>query len=328
MEDWTMNLREAMVGTLSLALTIAATPAGAQNYPQKPVRFVLPFPPGGGTDTLGRVLGQKLGETLGQQVLIDNRPGAGANIGAEVAAKAPPDGYTIFMGNVAHTINATLYSRLNYDLLKDFAPVTMLGRTPNLVVVHPSLPTRSVKDLIALAKAKPNALNYASSGSGSSSHLAGELFKILSGIKMVHVPYKGGGPAVTSLMAGEASVGFATMPSVLTQVMSGKLRGLAVTGSGRSQGAPELPTVSESGLPGYEATTWYCLLVPAGTSKDVVARLNTDATRVLASTDVVTRLTSIGYEIGGTTPDQLAAYMKSEIQKWGKVVKATDIKAD
>jgi len=299
-----------------------------QGYPQKPIRFVLPFPPGGGTDTLGRVVGQKLGETLGQQVIIDNRPGAGANIGAEVAAKSPPDGYTLFMGNVAHTINVTLYSRLNYDLLRDFAPVTMLGLTPNLIVVHPSVPAHTVKQLIALAKAKPGELNYASAGSGSSSHLAGELFKNLTGVQMVHVPYKGGGPAVTNLMAGEASVGFATMPSVLAQAKSGKLRALAVTTGRRSQGAPEVPTVIEAGLPGYEASTWYCLLVPAATPKEIIMRLNVDTGKVLAMPDVNARLTGLGYEVAGTTPEQLSAYMRSEIQKWGKVVKATNVRAD
>ena len=280
--------------TAAIALAVLTTAAQGQGYPHKPIRFVLPFPPGGGTDTLGRVVGQKLGETLGQQVIVDNRPGAGANSGAEVAAKSPPDGYTLFMGNVAHTINATLYSRLNYDLLRDFAPVTMLGLTPNLIVVHPSVPARSVKELVALAKAKPGALNYASAGSGSSSHLAGELFKNLSDVQMVHVPYKGGGPAVTNLMAGEASVGFATMPSVLAQVKSGKLRALAVTTSGRSQGAPEVPTVIESGIPGYEASTWYCLLVPAATPKELIARLNADTGKVLAIADVKARLTGLG----------------------------------
>lgn len=311
-----------------IALAVLSPVAYPQGYPQKPIRFVLPFPPGGGTDTLGRVVGQKLGETLGQQVIIDNRPGAGANIGAEVAAKSPPDGYTLFMGNVAHTINVTLYSRLNYDLLRDFAPVTMLGLTPNLIVVHPSVPAHTVKQLIALAKAKPGELNYASAGSGSSSHLAGELFKNLTGVQMVHVPYKGGGPAVTNLMAGEASVGFATMPSVLAQAKSGKLRALAVTTGRRSQGAPEVPTVIEAGLPGYEASTWYCLLVPAATPKEIIMRLNVDTGKVLAMPDVNARLTGLGYEVAGTTPEQLSAYMRSEIQKWGKVVKATNVRAD
>ena len=239
------------------AVTLGAFPtlASAQTYPQKPIRFILPFPPGGGTDTLGRIVGQKLGESLGQQVVIDNRPGAGANIGAELAAKSPPDGYTIFMGNVAHTINASLYSKLNYDLVRDFAPVTMLGLTANIVVVHPSVPAKSLKELIALAKARPGELNYASSGSGGSSHLAGELFKNMAHINMTHIPYKGGGPAVVNLISGEASVGFATMPSALPHVKAGKLRALAVTRCQRSQATPNLPTVAEAGVPGYEAST-------------------------------------------------------------------------
>lgn len=312
------------------AVTLSAfpVPAFAQAYPQKPIRFILPFPPGGGTDTLGRVVGQKLGETLGQQVVIDNRPGAGANIGAEIAAKSPADGYTLFMGNVAHTINVSLYSNLNYDLVKDFAPVTMLGLTANIVVVHPSVPAKSVKELIALAKARPGQLNYASSGSGSSSHLAGELFKNLAHVSMTHIPYKGGGPAVTSLISGEASVGFATMPSVLPHVKAGKLRGLAVTTSRRSQAAPALPTVAEAGLPDYEASTWYCLLFPAGAPKDIVARLNAETIKVLGHADVKNRLAGLGYEIITSTPEELAAHIRSEIVKWGKVVKASGIRDD
>jgi tripartite-type tricarboxylate transporter receptor subunit TctC len=312
------------------AVTLGAFPtlASAQTYPQKPIRFILPFPPGGGTDTLGRIVGQKLGESLGQQVVIDNRPGAGANIGAELAAKSPPDGYTIFMGNVAHTINASLYSKLNYDLVKDFAPVTMLGLTANIVVVHPSVPAKSLKELIALAKARPGELNYASSGSGSSSHLAGELFKNMAHINMTHIPYKGGGPAVVNLISGEASVGFATMPSALPHVKAGKLRALAVTTSQRSQAAPDLPTVAEAGVPGYEASTWYCLLLPAGTPHDIVARLNAEMVKVLRHADVKNRLTGLGYEITTTTPEQLAAHIRSEIAKWGKVVKATGIHVD
>ena len=312
------------------AVTLGAFPAlaSAQTYPQKPIRFILPFPPGGGTDTLGRIVGQKLGESLGQQVVIDNRPGAGANIGAELAAKSPPDGYTIFMGNVAHTINESLYSKLNYDLVRDFAPVTMLGLTANIVVVHPSVPAKSLKELIALAKARPGELNYASSGSGSSSHLAGELFKNMAHINMTHIPYKGGGPAVVNLISGEASVGFATMPSALPHVKAGKLRALAVTTSQRSQAAPDLPTVAEAGVPGYEASTWYCLLLPAGTPHDIVARLNTEMVKVLGHADVKNRLTGLGYEITTTTPEQLAAHIRSEIAKWGKVVKATGIHVD
>ena len=311
-----------------VAIALTASAHAQSTYPQKSVRLVLPFPPGGGTDTLGRILGQKLGESLGQTVVIDNRPGAGANIGAEIAAKAPPDGYTLLMGTVAHAINVTLYRKLQYDFVRDFAPVTMLGITPNIVVVHPSVPAKSVKELVALARSRPGALNYASSGSGSSAHLAGELFKSMARVDMVHVPYKGGGPAVANLVAGEASVGFATMPSALPHVKAAKLRALAVTTSTRSASAPEVPTVAEAGLPGYEASTWYCLLAPAGISKEIVARLHDDTLKALANADVKNRIAAAGYEIVTTTPDELAAYLKSEIDKWGRVVKTIGIRAD
>ena len=241
----------ARYGWLSIiaAVLLAISSAHAQ-YPAKPVRLIVPFPPAAGTDTLARIYGQKLGDLLGQQVLIDNRPGGGTNIGAEIAAKSPPDGYTALMGNIAHAINVTLYSKLAYDFVKDFAPVTLLASTPNILVVHPSLPVRSVKELIALAKARPGQLDYASSGSGSSSHLAAELFSSMAGVKMTHIPYKGGGPAVVALAGGQVSVGFATTPSVIGHIKSGKMRGLAVTTAQRSPSTPELPTMSEAGRRG------------------------------------------------------------------------------
>ena len=302
-------------------------PAQVQ-YPNKPVRLVLPFPPGGGTDTLGRVVGAKLSDSLGQQVVIENRPGAGANIGAEVVAKSVPDGYTLLMGNIAHAINVTLYSKLGYDLQKDLAPVSLLASTPNIVVVHPSVPATSVKELIAVAKARPGQLDFASSGSGSSAHLAGELFSNLAGIKMTHVPYKGGGPAVIALLGGQVSVGFATTPSVINHVKSGKLRGLAVTGARRSPSSPELPTVSESGLPGFEVVGWYGLLVPSGTSREIVSRLHAESVKLLKLPDVKERLDATGFEPIGTTPDEFGAYIRSEVEKWAKVVKASGIRAD
>ena len=250
---------------LALAAVLAGiAPAHAQ-YPTKPIRFILPFPPGGGTDTLARILGAKLSDGLSQQVILDNRPGAGANIGAEIAAKSPPDGYTLLMGNIAHTINMTLYRKLNYNFIKDFAAVSLLASAPNIVVVHPSVPAKSVKELVALARARPGELDYASSGSGSSAHLAAVLLLELTKTKMNHVPYKDGGPAVVALVSGEVSVGFATTPSVINHVKSGKLRALAVTGAKRSPAAPELPTVSEAGIPGYEMSGWYGMLVPTGT---------------------------------------------------------------
>ncbi len=314
---------------VSLLLCTVVSNAFAQaQYPAKPIRFILPFPPGGGTDTLGRMIAQKLGETLGQQVVSDNRPGGGANLGAEIAAKSPPDGYTIFMGNVAHTINVSLYPKLNYDLVKDFAPVSILASTPNILVVHPSLPVKSVKELIALTKSRPGQLDFASAGSGSSSHLAGELFNSMGGVKLTHIPYKGGGPAVVALISGQVPVGFATTPSVMPHVASGRLRGLAVTGDRRLPLAPDLPTISEAGITGYEASTWYGLLVPAATPLDIINRLHATTVKILALDDLKKRLESSGFQGIGSTPQDYAAYTNSEIAKWAKVIKAAGIRAD
>jgi tripartite-type tricarboxylate transporter receptor subunit TctC len=311
-----------------LSAGLAVTAHAQAQYPVKPVRLVVPFPPGGGSDALSRILGPKLSEGLGQQVVIENRPGAGANIGAEVAAKSPPDGYTLLMGNVAHAINASLYAKLNYDFVKDFAPVSLLASTPNIVVVHPSVPAKSVKELIALARSRPGQLDFASSGAGSSAHLAGELFMSMAGVKMNHVPYKGGGPAVVALLGGEVSVGFATTPSVVQHVKSGRLRGLAVTTARRSPSTPDLPTVSEAGVKGYEAGTWYGLLAPSGTPKDVVSRLHADSMKSLAAADVKQRLDNAGFEAIGTTPEQFGTYIRSETEKWGKVVRAAGVRVE
>jgi tripartite-type tricarboxylate transporter receptor subunit TctC len=312
----------AALATVGLA---HAQPAG---YPSKSIRFILPFPPGGGTDTLARIVGQKLGEKVGQTVVMDNRPGAGANIGAEIAAHAAPDGYTLLMGNIAHAVNMTLYAKPGYDLATDFAPITLLASTPNILVVNPSVAAKSVQELIVLAKAKPGQLNYASSGSGSSAHLAGELFKNLAGVNLVHIPYKGGGPAVISLVAGEAAIGFATMPSVLPQVKAGKLRALAVTTIKRSPAVPELPTVAEAGVPGYDANTWYGALAPRGTSGAVVLRLHDEFVVIMKSADIRERISVHGYEPETNTPQEFAVYIKAEIVKWGKVVKTAGIRAD
>ncbi len=311
----------------SLAL-LSAVAGAQQNYPNKPIRFILAYPPGGGTDILARILGNKLSENIGQTIVVDNRPGAGANIAAEIAARAAADGYTIFIVNEAHAYNATLYSKLAYDLIKDFAPVTLLASTPNILIVHPSVTAKSVKDLIALAKAKPGQINYASSGSGSSSHLAGELFKNMAGVDLVHIPYKGGGPAVASLVAGEAVVGFATMPSVLPHVKAGRLRGLAVTTARRAPAAPELMTIAEAGVTGYDANSWYGLLAPAKTSKEIVERLNREFVKIISTAEVKDRLAVNGFETETTTPEQFAAYIRSEVAKWGKVIKAAGIRAD
>lgn len=309
-------------------LAVAAVGAAHAQYPAKPIRMIVAFPPGGGSDTLARIVGAKLSETLGQPVVIENRPGAGANIGAEVAAKAPPDGYTVFIGNVANAINMSLYAKPGYDFIKDFAAVNLLASTPNIVVVHPSLPVRSIQQLIVLAKSRPGELDVASSGAGSSAHLAGELFNSLAGTRMNHVPYKGGGPAVAALAGGHVSVGFATTPSVIGHVKSGKLRGLAVTTAARSPATPDLPTVAEAGLKGYEAGTWYGLLVPVATQKDVVARLHGDSMKLLGMPDVKQRLDAAGFEALGSTPEQFAAYIRSEVDKWGKVVRTAGVRVD
>jgi tripartite-type tricarboxylate transporter receptor subunit TctC len=300
----------------------------AQDYPSKPIRFILPFPPGGGTDTLARIVSQKLGENLGQTMVLDNRPGAGANIGAEIGAHSVADGYTLTMGNVAHAINMTLYAKPGYDVVRDFAPITLLASTPNILVVHPSVAAKSVQDLIALAKAKPGQLNYASSGSGSSAHLAAELFKSMAGVNLTHVPYKGGGPAVTSLVGGETVVGFATAPSVIQQIKSGRLRGLAVTTLKRTAAAPELPTIAESGVANYDANTWYGALAPAKTAPAVITRLHAEFVRIMRAPEILERIAVLGYEASTTTPQEFGAYIKSEVAKWGKVVKAAGIRAD
>ncbi|HYC48021.1 MAG TPA: tripartite tricarboxylate transporter substrate binding protein [Burkholderiales bacterium] len=311
-----------------VVLAFAGVGLSHAQYPVKPVRWIVAFPPGGGSDTLARILSAKLSESLGQTIVIDNRPGAGANIGAEIASKAAPDGYTILMGNIAHAINMSLYAKPGYDVVRDFIAVNTLTSTPNVVVVHPSVQVKTLKDLIALAKQKPGQLNMASSGAGSSPHLAGELFNSLAGIRMNHIPYKGGGPAMAALVAGETAVGFATMPSAVGHIKAGKLRALAVTTPKRSPTTPDLPTVVEAGLPGYEAVTWYVLFVPAGTPKPIVTRLFEESRKFLAAPDVKQRLDSTGFEAIGSTPEQAAAFVRAERDKWTKVVRTANIKVD
>ena len=297
-------------------------PAQAQQYPNRSIRLVLPFPPGGGTDTMARAMSNRLGEALGQQIVVDNRGGGGANIGAEIAAKSPPDGYTLFMVTVTHTINATLYRKLGYTLVKDFVPVSHLGSTAYVVVVHPSLPVKSVKELIAFAKARPNEIPHSSSGTGSGPHLAGELFKSMAGVKMLHVPFRGGGPSVIGLVSGEAAVGFTTTPSSIGQIKAGRLRALAVSTAQRSPFLPDLPTVAEAGVPGYDTSAWYGLLAPTGTPKEAIERLNTETAKVLTLPDVKSRLDATGMVVSHSGPEQLGQKIDVEIAKWAKVVKA------
>jgi tripartite-type tricarboxylate transporter receptor subunit TctC len=328
-EEWDMGtVFRCLFSALLPVLLFCSVSATAQGYPARPIRLIVPFPPGGGTDTMARVVAPKLSEFLGQQVVAENRGGAGANIGAELAAKSAPDGYTLMLATITNAIGASLYSKLNYDLVRDFATITQLATTPHILVVHPSVPVKSVKEFVALAKAKPGELAYSSSGSGSAAHLAGELFNSLTGVKTTHVPYKGGGPSMIALVGGEVSLAFATMPSAIGYVRSGRLRGIAVTTDRRSPSTPELPTIAETGVAGYEAGSWYGLSVPAGTSKEIIARLHAETIKVVGLPDVKERLFNAGFEIVTSTPEQFAAFTRNEIQKWGKIVKAAGLKVD
>jgi tripartite-type tricarboxylate transporter receptor subunit TctC len=313
---------------IAFTACFALAPAAHAQYPSKPVRLIVPFPPGGGTDAMARVLAPKLGEGIGQQVVIDNRGGAGATIGTEIAAKSPPDGYTLFLMTVTNAVGMGLYPNLKFDLVRDFAPVTKLATTPHVIVVHPSVPAKTIKELIALAKARPGALVYSSSGSGTVSHLAGEYFGYLTGTKMLHVPYKGGGPSVSALISGEVSVGFATMPSVLGQVKSGRLRGIAMTTAQRSASLPDLPTVGDAGIANYDVGSWYGLSVPTGTPKEIITRLHDVTVKLLALPDVRERLAASGFEVLVSTPEQYGEFVRSEVERWGKVVKLSGAKAD
>ncbi len=320
-----MKMRCVLLAVLCAA---AATVQAASHYPVRPIRMIVAYPPGGGTDQVGRVMAEQLGQTLGQQVVVDNRGGATGNIGTELAARALPDGYTLLMGNVApNAVNVSLFRKLGFDPVKDFSPVSLVAVTPNILVVHPSVPVKTIKELVALAKARPGALNFPSAGVGSSSHLAGELLKSLAGISMVHVPFKGGGPALVATIAGEVQIMFATMPAAMPHVKSGKVRPVAVTTAKRSQAMPELPTIAESGVKGYDAATWYGLLAPARTPKAVIDRLHADTVKILAG-PARQRLEVQGFEPDGGTPAEFAAYIKSEIVKWAKVIKDAGIPAE
>ena len=313
---------------LGMFLSCPVLAAGAQSYPVRPIRLIAPSSPGSGVDIVARIVGQKLSENLKQQILIENRAGAGANLGAEIAAKAAPDGYTLFMGTPAHAINMSLYHRLNYDIVKDFIPISLVTTGQYVLVVHPSLPAKNVKGLIALAKARPGQLNYASAGNGNATHLAGELFKSLTKLNIVHVPYKGTGPALTDLIGGQVQFMFANLTAGLPHIKSGKLRALAVTGAARSSAAPDIPTVIESGVPGYTVTSWYGVLAPAATSQEIINRLNGGIARVMRSPDMKDRLAGEGAEPTSSTPAEFAAFIKTEIAKWGKVVREAGISAD
>ncbi|HKA41851.1 MAG TPA: tripartite tricarboxylate transporter substrate binding protein [Burkholderiales bacterium] len=308
---------------------LVAPPAGAQlGYPAKSIRLIVPFPPGGGNDIVGRIVAQRLGEELGQTVIVDNRGGAGGTIGTDLAAKAPADGYTVLVNNISLAINATLYPRLSYDTLRDLAPVTLLGRQPSVLVVHPSVPARSVRDLLALARAKPRQINYGSGGVGTAGHLATELLSTMSRVELVHVPYKGLGPALTDLMGGHVQTVISTMASALPQIKAGRIRALAVTTSKRSPFFAEVPTMDEAGVRGYEFSTWYGLLGPAATPRPVIARLNLETAKVLSSIGLNEQFTAQGLEPAPSSPEEFGAYLRSEVAKWARVVKQSGAKAE
>ncbi len=302
-----------------------ALPGAAQLYPNKAVRLIAPSSPGSGVDIVARFYAQKLSVQIKQQVVVENRAGAGANIGAELAAKAPPDGYTLFMGTPAHTINASLYRRLNYDIIRDFVPISQVSSGQYVVVAHPALPVKTLPQLIALAKAQPGQLNYGSAGSGNATHLAAELFRAMASVNIVHVPYKGSGPALIDLVGGQMQFMFSNLTAALPHMKSAKLRALAVTGEKRTPIVPELPTVSEAALPGYAVTSWYGLLAPAGTPPDVVTRLNTETGNAMRAPDMKERLAAEGADPMTGTSAELAALLKVEIAKWAKVVKQAGI---
>ena len=309
---------------MTFAAAAAETP-----YPTRPVRFIVPFAPGGSTDTLARTLAQRLTDALGQQVVVDNRSGGNGNIGTEIVARAVPDGHTIVLGYIANLgIGPSLYAKLPFDPVKDFAPVTLLAVAPNILVAHPSLPVKNVRELVVYAKAHPQKVNYASAAVASLGHLAGELLNSSAGIRMQHVPYKGSGQAVIDLLAGQVQIMFSGMSSVMPHIKAGKLRPLAVTGAQRSPATPEVPTIAEAGYPGFEASAWYSVMAPAGTPKTVVTRLNGEILRALKIPEVKERLENVGFELVGSSPDECGTYIRNEIVKWAKVVKASGIKAE
>ena len=326
--------RRFALGTIASAAVLGAgllinTTAMAQNYPTKPVTIIVPFAAGGTTDILARIIGQALTAELGQSVVVDNRAGAGGNIGGQVAAKAAPDGYTLFMGTVGtHAINASLYKKMPFDPIKDFAPLTRVANVPNLLVANPKQPFKTVKDLIAYAKANPGKVNFGSSGNGSSIHLSGELFNSMAKVDMVHVPYKGSAPAVTDLLGNQIGIMFDNMPSAIQHVRSGKLVPIAVTTAKRSPELPNVPTIAEAGVPGYEATSWFGLFAPANTPAPVVAQLNKAIVKVLAQPEVKKKINEQGAETYSETPEQFAAFIQAESAKWGKVVKESGASLD
>ena len=322
------KMRKCCAAAIVTCAALSAA-ANAQTYPSKPVRWVVPFPPGGGTDTISRTLAQKLSEAWGQQVIADNRPGSGGTIGLALAAKMPADGYNIVLGQLANVaIAPALYSKLQYDALKDFTPVTLALTSPLILVVHPSVPAKNVKELIALARAKPDSITFGSPGNGTTGHLGTELIKTAAKVKMVHIPYKGATPAFTGLLGGEIAVYLSSIQPALPMLKAGRVRALGVTSAARMPTLPDVPTIAETGLPGYEVTNWYGVMVPAGVPKDIVSKLHGDLVKVLKSPDVQQRFAAEGGDATPNTPEEFAAFIRNEIAKWAVAVKASGAKVD
>ena len=324
------SLRLVRRGLLAALLLFALIPgaAQAQKYPSRPIKMIVPVPPGSGTDLIARTVGQKMSERLGVPVIIENRPGASAAIGTDLLAKSAPDGHTIMMGYTVHATNPIFNPHLPYDTLKDFAAIAYVCYIPLVLDVHPSVPVNSVQELIALARAKPGQLQYASGGAGAGAHLSGELFRIMTKTDITHVPYKGNAPALTDMLGGQVTMMFDIVTTSLPHIRSGKLKGLAVTSPKRSSLAPELPTMIEAGLPGFEVTGWYMMFAPGGTPRDIVALLNAEANRAIRDPDVVAKLGSQGVEFTGGTPEQAEAFLRAEMARWTQLAKATGMKAD
>ena len=313
---------------LLIAGLAAASVTNAQDYPSKSLRLIIPVPPGGGTDILGRLMARKLGEAFGQQVVVDNRPGAGTVIGSDLLAKSAPDGYTLCVNINALAANHTLYAKLPYDTLKDFTPVILMASTPNVLVVHPSLPVRSVAEFVALARARPDQIAYASSGVGGAAYLAAEFMKLKTGIKMIHVPYKGTVPALNALISGETQAMLAALPGTIPFIQAARVRALGVTSAQRAPAMPELPTMMEAGIAGYEFSTWYGIFAPGGTPREIVAKLNTAAGKILAQPDFKAQLAREGLDPAGGTPEWFDAYFRGEIEKLGAVIRAAGTKPE
>lgn len=329
MRQWSraISLLARTVSVAVLASVTAAPAAMAQAYPERPVKIVSPWPPGGSNDTISRLLAGRLAPALGQPVVVENRPGATGTLGVGQVARAPADGYTIVMGSSpTHATAPSIYPSLPYNPVSDFAPITLIGTTPNVLVVHPSIPAKSVAELIALAKQKPGALTFASAGNGSSQHLSGELFAVMSGVRLTHVPYKGAAPAIADMLAGHVNMGFHNMVDVLPHIKAGTLRAIGVTSPQRSKTIPDVPAIAESGIPGYAAEVWFGLFAPANTPRPVVQRLHQEITKALGDSEVRAKLDSFGAAVSGMGPEPFAAYLKEEVNKWSDIVRRAGVK--